>query len=94
MCVNSASGNIELFILSKMAICFIQLVNTQSQQIELYSTHKNWTSGQGINVLMERTIIMTQGASKVTSTHKNLIKGANRFFQSTAKKLSRQYKNS
>ncbi len=34
---------------------------------------------------MERTIIMTQGASKVTSTHKNLIKGANRFFQSTAK---------
>ena len=43
---------------------------------------------------MEQTIIMTKGASKVTSTHKKLIKGAKRFFQSTAKKLSWQYKNS
>ncbi len=65
----------------------LQLVNTQSQQIKLYSTHKNWTSGQGINVLIKRTIIMTQGASKVTSTHKNLIKRVNRFFSEHCQKI-------
>ncbi len=41
---------------------------------------------------MEQTIIMNQGASKVTSRQENFMKEADRFFHDTAKKLSWQTK--
>ena len=49
------------------------------------STHKNWPTGVAVNVMMEQTITMTQGASKEASRPEKMMNGANEFFHSTAK---------
>ena len=72
----------------------IQIILRPNLRARLYSTHKNWTTGVDINVLMEQTIIMSQGSSKETSRHKKLMEAANEFFHSSAEKLSRKSKNS
>ncbi len=47
----------------------------------------NINAMRAISVKSYLKSFMTQGASKLTSRHKNLMKGANRFFHSTAKKI-------
>ena len=47
---------------------------------------RHWTTAVAIKVLMEQTIIMTHGASNVTSGHKNLNKGPIDFFTALQKK--------